>query len=93
MLSIKQQNDICLANKGVDECRYLNRSWNTSINKYVCTCQKKSINKQIIDDEVKEFEDECRKKNIDPRSQHHPLGNNCSGYLPLANINQGYDVK
>lgn len=90
-LSEDHVKDICLIGKGSDECRYLNSAFTN--NKPIYICQKKSINKSIIDNEIKEFCDECKSKGLDPKFTNSPLGNNCNGFLPLTNLAQGYDVK
>jgi hypothetical protein len=34
----------------------------------------------------------CNKRNIDPKNENVPMGDNCQGYLPLKCLEQGYDV-
>jgi len=89
MLSRKHQVDVCGVYQGSSMCRYLEMSNNGS-----CVCLKlRKIEKKQIDDRVVEFLKESRRKNIDPFSQHVPLGNNCSGYPLLKHVEQGYDQK
>ena len=83
--------NVCCIWQGSDECRYLESEKDSSGN-MVYVCCKKSSQKKIIDEEVKDFISECRKKKIDPSTTGNALGNNCSGYLKLPNKQQGYDL-
>ena len=89
-LSDRHVADICLFGKTPQECRYLDDD--IIDNKVVFFCKKKTLNRQIIDNEVKEFEEECKQKNINPYQAKVALGNNCSGFLPLKHLEQGYDI-
>ena len=55
-------------------------------------CMKKTSIKEIIDDEVESLVVICNKRNIDPKNEKIPMGDNCQGYLPLKYLEQGYDV-
>lgn len=87
MLTKKQIEDVCLVGQEAKTCRYLSENNNNFF------CLKKSSKKQIIDIEVKEFFSFCEKKNVDPKKFYLPIGDNCSGYHFLKNVQQGYDVK
>lgn len=90
MLSAKQLQDVCLAQRGDHrQCRYLAqdeldwRKW---------YCHKLLPNKKAkIDSTVKKYVEDCRKSGLDPRAQAVPLGDNCSGYPLLRHVEQGYD--
>ena len=89
-LSGKHVTDICLFGKMPQQCRYLDDG--IIGGKRVFFCVKKTLNRQIIDNEIKEFEEECKQKNINPHQSQTALGNNCAGFLPLKHLEQGYDV-
>jgi len=55
-------------------------------------CAKKTGNKAIIDDQVREFYKKMSDSSKDPKKQGHPLGDNCVGYPVLKFVEQGYDV-
>jgi hypothetical protein len=54
--------------------------------------KKRPVEKGKIDVKIRNFERECRKNGVDPRSMNEPMGDNCSGYPYLKNVPQGYDV-
>lgn len=55
-------------------------------------CMKLTSQKSVIDDEITSLISISIKKNIDPKSENIPIGDNCKGYLPLKHVVQGYDV-
>lgn len=89
MLSQKQLENVCLLFCGNHkQCRYLeedSRAW-----KWYCIKHKMST-KTVKDQTIERFLQDCKSKGIDPKSQGVALGNNCSGFPILKNINQGYD--
>jgi len=88
-LSLKQLQDVCLFNSGnYKRCRYLAQD---DLDPTKWYCVKKSSKKEEIDDEASIFLAELKKKNMDPRKQGVPLGDNCSGYPILKHVIQGYD--
>lgn len=89
-LSQKQLQDVCLLYIGDHrQCRYLAQD-DTDSRKWYCL-KKKGTDKATIDNRIKQFEEDCRKKGIDPKSQGIPLGDNCGGYVVLKQVEQGYD--
>ena len=90
MLSKKQLQNVCLMyDPDHKTCRYIGQD-DVDYGKWHCVKHKKN-SKDKIDEEVKIFILNCRKKNIDPAQQGMPIGDNCSGYPILKNIEQGYD--
>ncbi len=90
-LTPKQVKDVCFIQGRHKTCRYLDEE-DDGTGKIVDICRKLSGHKSIIDKEVDEFLDELAQKNLDPKSQGIPIGDNCQGYLPLVALPQGYDV-
>lgn len=89
MLSQKQLKDVCLLHDdSFKKCRYLSQD-EQSPNKYYC--MKKSALASTIDLEVDSFIKECKKRNVNPKQEKVPLGNNCLGYPIMRHIEQGYD--
>lgn len=89
-LSQKQLQDVCMLHSGDHrQCRYLAQDDNDP-RKWYCLKQKKT-DKATIDNRIKQFVDDCKKKSIDPKSQGIPLGDGCDGYTVLKHIEQGYD--
>jgi len=88
-LSDKQLQDVCLihGHPRASQCRYLD------VEDDACTCKKLTSAKSDIDDEVDAYLQEMKAKNIDPYKQDAPVGDNCSGFLPLRHLTQGYDIK
>ena len=91
-LTQNQITDVCLFGCGSEECRYLDGDVDKNTGDMVFICKKKSLERKMIDEEVLEFETECKNKNINPLSLNSPLGDNCQGYLPMKDLPQGYDV-
>lgn len=93
MLSQKQLKDVCLLGAGCDECRYIDgESDDDDTGKFRYVCKKQSIERKPIDEEIKEYTEECLKNNKDPKQAGYPLGDNCKGFLPLKDLLQGYDI-
>lgn len=91
-LSQKQLTDVCLLHQIPQQCAYLEDSIENG--RAVHWCQKLSPpNRKIIDEELEEFFDDCKKSGRDPSKEGQALGDNCPGYLPLKTKLQGYDVK
>lgn len=88
MLSSKQLKDVCLLNMNSRQCRYLAED-DSEPNKFYCL--KKSPKSKDVDVEVEDFMQEMRRKGKDPKKEHTPIGNNCSGYPILRYKEQGYD--
>lgn len=89
MLSEAHLKNVCLLWGGHKQCRYLERD-DMDWNKYYC--KKKSVDKDIIDQEVDKFVKEQKALGKNPRSLNEPLGDNCKGFLPLTSLLQGYDI-
>lgn len=85
MLTEKQRQNVCLCFQGAKQCRYLAES-ETTYNVWVCA--KKTPSKQIIDKQIQKYKDDGG----DPRKDGLPIGDNCTGYLKLESVEQGYDV-
>lgn len=90
-LSLQQVADVCFVQGGSLQCRYLDEDVDNKGN-MIHICKKLSPDKKLIDEEVNEFLAELAKKGHDPAQQGVPLGDNCSGYMPLKTKLQGYDV-
>ncbi len=93
MLSLKQVKHVCHgdSSKQSDQCRYLEQD-DLDHTKFYCLKlipQKKSA----IDKDVEEFISKTKSRGINPFTEKVPLGNNCSGYIKLREILQGFDVK
>lgn len=90
MLSKKHMQKYCLIDDPTHKrCRYLAED-DFMLGKN--QCMKKTSIKEIIDDEVESLVVICNKRNIDPKNEKIPMGDNCQGYLPLKYLEQGYDV-
>lgn len=87
-LSKKQLENVCLLNDKHKKCRYLAQD-DIDVSKWFC--MKKSSRKSEIDEEVDLIIKEFKSKNVDPKTQNMPLGDNCSGYPILKYLDQGYD--
>jgi len=91
MLSLKQQENVCLLyTGGIDQCRYLKQD-DTEYDKWYCI-KKKKAEKDKIDKKINEVLADFKKRGIDPANSSMPLGDNCDGYPVLKHIEQGYDV-
>ena len=89
MLSLKQLKDVCMFGVGSNQCRYLERN-PLDYNRF--DCHKKSTgDKKRADASVDAYISHCAKINYDPKNGHNPIGDNCSGYIILKSIEQGYD--
>lgn len=86
MLTLRQVEDVCFINDPAKLCRYID----TSSGVYCCL-KKVSIKKKKIDDQVKKFIDKATKNGQDPDYMQRPIGDNCSGYIYLKTVPQGYD--
>lgn len=88
MLSQKQLQNICLANRGNNKtCRYLYQD-DIDLRKWYCS-KKHADKKGKVDGAVADFLKECKNKGIDPKTRGVPLGDNCSGFPILKHIVQG----
>lgn len=90
-LTIRQVEDVCLANDGWKQCRYLDEV--ESGDQWVLICKKLTPDADIIDEEVDDWLNEVASNGQDPRSLGKPLSINCDGYIKLLSKPQGYDVK
>lgn len=89
MLSLKQLNDVCLANTtSSDRCRFLHQD-PSEPDKFFCL--KLTGKGAKIDQEANNYIVEMRRKGRDPGEDGMPLGDNCPGYPLMRNIVQGYD--
>lgn len=91
-LTKKQLQDVCLIWGGASQCRYLDEDVDDD-GDIVHICKKKSPFKKVVDEELVDFLDDCKKTSQDPHKQGVPLGDNCIGYVVLKTKPQGYDVK
>jgi hypothetical protein len=91
-LTKRQLEDVCMFGKGYLQCRYLEDEAEYG-GKTVCVCKKLTPDAEIIDEEVDEFVVDAQKSGQDLKDLNHPIQINCSGYLMLKAIRQGYDVK
>jgi hypothetical protein len=90
-LSKDQVSDVCLLGQGTQQCRYLAED---DVVRNMFYCLKKSKDKkEKIDVEVSSLVKDLKRKGKDIDAQNIPVGNNCSGYIILKHIEQGYDVK
>lgn len=89
MLSLPQLEDVCLLYGGHKQCRFLDGDDNDYTKFY---CKKKSAEAASINQDVDEFIAEAKKNGDDPRDYGQALGDNCSGYVKLNDVLQGYDV-
>jgi len=87
-LSKKQLADVCLL-MGSKMCRYVVQD-DSDYTKYNCL-KHRPVEKKKIDTKIDDFLAQCAKSSIDPLKSNVPLGDNCSGYPLLKNIEQGYD--
>lgn len=87
-LTQKHVQNVCLWQQD-GQCRFLDQD---AFDYMKFICKKKSPEKKVIEEEVDEFLKECKDKNVNPYSAGQPIGDNCSGYLPLQVLPQGYDV-
>jgi hypothetical protein len=90
MLSKKQLDKYCLPHGGNHRCIYLAQDDQRHDKFY---CLKKSPKKATVDTEHAEVLELLKKKHKDPAAQGIALGNNCSGFLLLKTVLQGFDVK
>lgn len=89
MLSLKQIHDVCLADDMTsDRCRYLTQD-EVQTNKFYCL--KLSPKGKKIDEEIDGYVNAMQLKGKNPYADNLPLGDNCSGYPFLRNLEQGYD--
>jgi hypothetical protein len=88
MLSKKQVENYCLPYAGYTRCRYLSEDDNDFSKFY---CLKKSHKKKDIDEEIQLLFDDLKGKKLDDKNI--AVGDNCSGFIVLKNIEQGFDVK
>ena len=90
-LSKDQVSDVWLLGQGTQQCRYLAED---DVVRNMFYCLKKSKDKkEKIDSEVSSLVKDLKRKGKDIDAQNIPVGNNCSGYIILKHIEQGYDVK
>lgn len=89
-LSKKQLTDYCQLHGGSGMCRYLDQD-ETDYTKWNCW-KHRTLDKKKIDAKVDQRIADCLKLGLDPMQQGYPIGDNCSGYPLLRNIEQGYDV-
>lgn len=91
-LTIKQLNDVCLLHKGPRQCSYLEDE--VDHGKIIYWCSKLSPpDKKVVEEEMEEFLDDCKKFGKDPLKEDVPMGDNCKGFLPFKNKPQGYDLR
>lgn len=90
MLTLKQIQDVCLLSSGGDQCRFL--AEDDSNGKFYCL-KKDSQKRSAIDVEVKEFIKKHNDRGVDPHQMGVPLGDNCSGYIFLKYVPQGYNLR
>lgn len=92
MLSDKQLRNVCLSGCGSAACRYL--EYIPKSGKQMCLRQLPA-RKKDADKRVQKIKDDCKKQGVDPMTTWQPLGdgNGCAGFLPLAKVLQGYDIK
>jgi hypothetical protein len=89
-LSNKQTRDVCLAQQGSKQCRYLSpddQNWGRF------NCLKLTSMRKVIDETLNDTIQDLKAKGIDYKKQGLPVGDNCSGYPLLRLIEQGYDCK
>lgn len=55
-------------------------------------CMKHTTQRLAIDEEVASLITISLTRNLDPKTENIPMGDNCGGYLPLKYMVQGYDV-
>ena len=92
-LSSKHTKDVCCELGRSNQCRYLDEDFDDAkklIDKYN---EKLTPDKKIIDIEVVDFLNNCKKNGQDPYLMNVALGDNCQGYLNLKTKKQGYDIK
>lgn len=81
--------DVCMQYRSSKECRYLEEDDENPGKFY---CKKLSPIRNGIDIQVEKYAKQCKKDGIEPAKQWMPIGDNCSGLLPLRTLVQGYDV-
>lgn len=89
MLSQNQVNNICLPYNGYKCCRYLVEDDNTG--DFLC-CKKIQNLKDDIDERVDKHIASAARNNYSLEVLGKPVGDNCSGYLYLKSVLQGYDI-
>jgi hypothetical protein len=91
-LSSKHTKDVCCELGRSNQCRYLDEDFDDAEN-IISVCKKLTPDKKIIDIEVVDFLNNCKKNGQDPYLMNVALGDNCKGYLNLKTKKQGYDIK
>ena len=90
-LTKDQLNDVCLIYGGHMQCKYLDEAKNDK-GEVVHVCRKLTAERLAIDIELEDILEDFDRKGLKHDSQGIPLGNNCSGYQALPNVEQGYDL-
>ena len=91
MLSLKQVDHVCRGDgSGKNFCRFLEQD-DFEATKFYCL-KLVPGKRESIDQDVDEYVRKTIQKGIAP-SDDMPLGDNCSGYIKLKSVLQGYDVK
>lgn len=89
MLTLKQIVHVCKGDSNPGSgCRYLERD-DLEPSKYYCL-KLVELKRYAIDKEVEDYISKSRGK---VPSQDMMLGDNCSGYLKLKSVWQGFDVR
>jgi hypothetical protein len=93
MLSLNQVHNVCFGDisKTSSQCRYLEQD-DLDNSKYYCL-KMITLKKSQIDKDVEDFLVKSKSKGFNPYLENVPLGDNCSGFIKLKNVVQGYDVK
>ena len=90
MLSLKQLENVCLLrDNDAGTCRYLAQDDNDTTKFY---CLKKRPERNMIDQKVAQYIDDCKAKGIDPYTGSIAIGDNCAGFALLKHVIQGYDI-
>lgn len=90
MISKNHMQKYCLIDDmSYRRCRYLAED-DFVLGKH--QCMKHTTQKDAIDEELNSLISISFKKNLDPKEENIPMGDNCQGYLPLKYVVQGYDV-
>jgi hypothetical protein len=89
-LTKRQIDDVCLLNKGAQQCRYLGEDDYNGKSIYVCG--RLAPEAAIIDEDAEDFIVRANKAGEDPNASGQPLSINCPGYLLLKAKKQGYDA-
>lgn len=92
MLTLKQVRHVCLGDGSPGSgCRYLERD-DLDSSKFYCL-KMVEAKREAIDEEVEDYLSKLKK----PSKTKHPedvmLGDNCSGFIKLKSVWQGYDVR